>query len=102
MSIDNLDKKKFKQIKAAYEILSDQKKRAAYDQFGHAGVDPTMDDTFTQIDKWYNESNNEKTYDKQGSIILGLNDTFSVRLTSTGTGEAVCRVTFMMMDKDRG
>ena len=33
---------KFKQIKQAYEILSDQKKRSAYDQFGHAGVDPTM------------------------------------------------------------
>lgn len=33
---------KFKQIKEAYEILSDAKKRAAYDQFGHAGVDPSM------------------------------------------------------------
>lgn len=33
---------KFKQIKEAYEILSDSKKRAAYDQFGHAGVDPSM------------------------------------------------------------
>ncbi|MFA7280564.1 MAG: molecular chaperone DnaJ [Sterolibacterium sp.] len=30
----------FKEAKAAYEILSDVKKRAAYDQFGHAGVDP--------------------------------------------------------------
>ena len=34
--------KKFKEIKEAYEILSDPKKRAAYDQFGHAGVDPSM------------------------------------------------------------
>lgn len=33
---------KFKQIKEAYEVLSDAKKRAAYDQFGHAGVDPSM------------------------------------------------------------
>lgn len=31
---------KFKQCKEAYEILSDSQKRAAYDQFGHAGVDP--------------------------------------------------------------
>ena len=30
---------KFKEAKEAYEILSDERKRAAYDQFGHAGVD---------------------------------------------------------------
>ena len=32
----------FKEAKEAYEILSDAQKRAAYDQFGHAGVDPSM------------------------------------------------------------
>ena len=30
---------KFKEINEAYEVLSDEKKRAQYDQFGHAGVD---------------------------------------------------------------
>lgn len=33
---------KFKEASEAYEILSDGEKRAAYDQFGHAGVDPSM------------------------------------------------------------
>ncbi len=32
---------KFKEAKEAYEILSDQQKRSAYDQFGHAGIDPS-------------------------------------------------------------
>src|SRR5690348_14931482 len=30
----------FKEAKEAYEVLCDAQKRAAYDQFGHAGVDP--------------------------------------------------------------
>jgi molecular chaperone DnaJ len=32
----------FKEAKEAYEVLSDSQKRAAYDQFGHAGVDQSM------------------------------------------------------------
>ncbi len=32
---------KFKEVKEAFEVLSDARKRAAYDQFGHAGVDPS-------------------------------------------------------------
>ena len=34
--------KKFKESKEAYEILSDSQKRAAYDQYGHDGVDPSI------------------------------------------------------------
>jgi molecular chaperone DnaJ len=33
---------KFKEINEANAILSDKEKRAAYDQYGHAGVDPNM------------------------------------------------------------
>jgi len=30
---------KFKEVQEAYNVLSDEKKRSAYDQFGHAGVE---------------------------------------------------------------
>lgn len=39
---DKSQDSKFKEAKEAYEILCDAQKRAAYDQFGHAGVDPSM------------------------------------------------------------
>ena len=38
---DHETEEKFKEAKEAYEVLSDAQKRAAYDQFGHAGVDAT-------------------------------------------------------------
>jgi molecular chaperone DnaJ len=37
-----VSEEKFKEAKEAYEMLSDENKRAAYDQYGHAGVDPNM------------------------------------------------------------
>jgi molecular chaperone DnaJ len=37
---DKESEAKFKEGKEAYEILSDSQKRAAYDQYGHAGIDP--------------------------------------------------------------
>lgn len=38
---DDVSEGKFKEISEAYEMLSDAQKRQAYDQFGHAGVDPS-------------------------------------------------------------
>lgn len=39
---DNAEaEEKFKEAREAYDILNDSQKRAAYDQFGHAGVDPS-------------------------------------------------------------
>jgi molecular chaperone DnaJ len=38
---DKASEEKFKEAKEAYEVLTDSRKRAAYDQFGHAGVDPS-------------------------------------------------------------
>lgn len=40
---DNKDaESKFKEAAEAYEVLSDADKRARYDRYGHAGVDPNM------------------------------------------------------------
>ena len=38
---DNASEEKFKEVKEAHDVLSDAQKRAAYDQYGHAGVDPS-------------------------------------------------------------
>ena len=37
---DKAMEEKFKEVQEAHEILTDSQKRAAYDQYGHAGVDP--------------------------------------------------------------
>ncbi len=32
----------FKEVKKAYDILSDPQKKSVYDQYGHAGIDQSM------------------------------------------------------------
>ena len=39
---DEAASEKFKELSEAYEILSDDQKRQAYDQFGHDGVNPSF------------------------------------------------------------
>jgi molecular chaperone DnaJ len=39
---DSAAEAKFKEANEAYEVLSDASKKARYDQFGHAGVDPNF------------------------------------------------------------
>ncbi|MBP8855237.1 MAG: molecular chaperone DnaJ, partial [Oscillospiraceae bacterium] len=38
---DKASEDKFKEASEAYEVLSDKEKKSRYDQFGHAGVDPS-------------------------------------------------------------
>lgn len=64
---DKAAEDKFKEAAEAYEILSDEQKRARYDRYGHAGVDPqagfgggrggmTMDDIFANFSDIFGDS----------------------------------------------
>lgn len=62
---------------------------------------PTMAGTFAGIERWHPAASGEaNTFRKDGSIILGLNDTLEIRYVGTSTtGIAEARITFMLVDK---
>lgn len=62
---DSAAEEKFKEAAEAYEVLSDDNKKARYDRYGHAGVDPqggfggggmTMDDIFANFSDIFGEA----------------------------------------------
>lgn len=64
---DKSAEEKFKEAAEAYEVLSDKDKKARYDRYGHAGVDPnmgggfggggmTMEDIFRQFGDIFGDS----------------------------------------------
>lgn len=65
-SDDKKAEEKFKEAAEAYEVLSNADKKARYDRYGHAGVDPqgggfsgggmTMDDIFSQFGDIFGDS----------------------------------------------
>ena len=62
---------------------------------------PTMAGTFLSMEHWHpGVSGDANSFNKEGSVVLGLNDTFEIRYVSTATaGIARARVTFMMAEE---
>ena len=59
---------------------------------------PTLAGTFVEADRWY-PYQDMMTFNKHGSLILGLNDTMEVRFTTDHTsGLAYARVTAMFLN----
>ncbi|MDR1458897.1 MAG: molecular chaperone DnaJ [Bacteroidales bacterium] len=86
---------KFKEAAEAYEVLSNEEKRARYDRMGHAGMsgfgaqDMNMEDIFAQFGSIFNDfgfgSNFKRNFSSQSgsgrSILKGSNIRIKVKLT---------------------
>ena len=64
------------------------------------GNDPTLGGTPLVLDSQAPKDNGQEiSYNKHGSIILGLNDTLTIKYISASTGWAKARLTFVMSDE---
>ncbi len=98
---DDNAKAKFKEATEAYEVLSDPKKRARYDQYGHAGVEG-------QTGQY---GNAEDIFEAFGDMFGGFGDLFGGRSSGgrRGGGRQVrrgadvrCDVTLTLEEAARG
>ena len=60
---------------------------------------PTLAGTFDEFDRFYPTDGGQFSFNKEGSLILGANDTLEFRFVTDHTaGELYARLTFLMMD----
>lgn len=61
--------------------------------------DGTLSGTIEELDRYHFTGVGDKeTYNKQGSLVLGLGDAISLNIVTTAAASVYVRVTFMMID----
>lgn len=63
------------------------------------GDNPTMENTFDRFDTWWVKGNGEEqVWKKEGSIIFGMNDSFTIQLITDFTnGDVRARISFVVL-----